>query len=101
MFEDDRAAVMYDLVTDTSVGSVLCSEFLTIDDGRVRSSTLVFDWRRWPEVVDERGRRTAEMRGRRMRGWLRLDRAAVRSDDQLAAWIARAVGVASALPPKN
>lgn len=51
--DDDRAAVMYDLVTDTSAGSVLCSEFLTIDDGRIRSSSLIFDWRRWPEVLEE------------------------------------------------
>jgi hypothetical protein len=56
--EDDRAAVMYDLVTDTSVGSVLCAEFLTIDDDRVRSSTLIFDWRRWPEVIEELRSRT-------------------------------------------
>lgn len=57
--EDDRAAIMYDLVTDTPVGSVLCAEFLTIDGGLVRSSTLVFDWRRWPEVIGELRRRTA------------------------------------------
>ena len=56
--DEDRAAVMYDLVTDTAVGSVLCSEFLAIDDGRVRSSTLIFDWRRWPEVIDELRSRT-------------------------------------------
>ncbi len=57
--EGDRAAVMYDLVTDTVVGSVLCSEFLTVDAGRVRSSTLVFDWRRWPEIIEELRSRTA------------------------------------------
>jgi hypothetical protein len=57
--EEDRAAVMYDLVTDTPVGSVLCSEFLTIEAGRIRSSTLIFDWRRWPEVIDELRNRTA------------------------------------------
>lgn len=56
--EENRAAVMYDLVTDTAVGSVLCAEFLAIDDGRVRSSTLIFDWRRWPEVIDELRSRT-------------------------------------------
>jgi hypothetical protein len=50
---------MYDFVTDTHVGSVLCSEFLTIDEGRIRSSTLIFDWRRWPEVLAElRSRQT-------------------------------------------
>jgi hypothetical protein len=57
--EDDRAAIMYDLVTDTPVGSVLCSEFLTIDRGRIRSSTLVFDWRRWPQVIEALRNRTA------------------------------------------
>jgi ketosteroid isomerase-like protein len=57
--EDDRAAVMYDLVTATAVGSVLCSEFLTLDAGLIRSSTLIFDWRRWPEVIDELRRRSA------------------------------------------
>lgn len=58
VIEADQAAIMYDLVTDTSVGSVLCSEFLTFDTGHVRSSILIFDWRRWPEVVEELRRRT-------------------------------------------
>ncbi len=58
--EDDRAAIIYDLITDTPVGPVLSSEFLTIDAGRIRSSTLVFDWRRWPEVIAELRRRIAE-----------------------------------------
>ena len=51
--EGNRAAVQYDLVTNTPVGRVLCSEFLSLDNGRVRSSTLIFDWRRWPEVIQE------------------------------------------------
>lgn len=51
--EDDRAAVLYDFVTDTPVGAVLCAEFLTIADDRIRSSTLLLDWRRWPEVLAE------------------------------------------------
>ena len=54
---DDHAAILYDLVTDTPVGPVLCSEFVTIDAGRIRDSVLVFDWRRWPQVLEElRGR---------------------------------------------
>lgn len=57
VIEGDQAAVMYDLVTDTAVGSVLCSEFLTVDGGLIKSSTLIFDWRRWPEVIDELRRR--------------------------------------------
>jgi len=58
VIEADRAAIMYDLITDTPVGSVLCSEFLTFDTGHVRSSTLIFDWRRWPDVINELRRRT-------------------------------------------
>src|SRR4029453_5096345 len=51
--EEDRAFVLYDFVTDTPVGPVLCGELLTVEDGLIRSSTLIFDWRRWPEVLRE------------------------------------------------
>jgi hypothetical protein len=56
--DGDRAAVMYDLITDSPVGPVLCAEFLTIDGNQIRSSTLLFDWRRWPEVIGELRSRT-------------------------------------------
>jgi hypothetical protein len=45
-------------VTDTRVGPVLCREFLSIDDGLIRSGALIFDWRRWPEVQHELQART-------------------------------------------
>ena len=51
--EGNRAAVLYDFVTDTAVGPVLSAEFLTIEDGLIRSSVLLFDHRRWPEVARE------------------------------------------------
>jgi hypothetical protein len=51
--EGNRAFVLYDFVTDTPVGPVLCGELLTVEDGLIRSSTLIFDWRRWPEVLRE------------------------------------------------
>lgn len=51
--DEGRAAVLYDFVTDTAVGPVLSAEFLTIEDGLIRSRTLLFDWRRWPEVMQE------------------------------------------------
>lgn len=51
--DGDRAAVLYDFVTDTPVGAVLCAEFLTFEDDLIRSSTLIFDWRRWAEVMQE------------------------------------------------
>jgi hypothetical protein len=56
--EGDRAFVLYDFVTDTPVGPVLCGELVTIEDGLIRSSTLIFDWRRWPEVLHELQART-------------------------------------------
>jgi hypothetical protein len=39
---------------------MLTGEFLTVEDGRVRKITLLFDWRRWPEVLQELERRTAQ-----------------------------------------
>ena len=51
--EENRAFVLYDFVTDTPVGPVLCGEFITFENGLILSSTLIFDWRRWPEVMQE------------------------------------------------
>ena len=44
--------MLYDFVTD-SPAAVLTGELLRILDGRIRSSTLIFDWRHWPEVLAE------------------------------------------------
>ncbi|MBV9100941.1 MAG: nuclear transport factor 2 family protein [Candidatus Dormibacteraeota bacterium] len=55
--DDNRAFVLYDFVTDTPAGSVLCGELLTVENEVVRSSTLIFDWRRWPEVITDLQRR--------------------------------------------
>jgi TfoX/Sxy family transcriptional regulator of competence genes len=41
-----------------------------------------------------------EMRGRAMRGWLRVDDAAIRTNRQLAAWIRRGTSYARSLPAK-
>jgi hypothetical protein len=57
--EGDRAFVLYDFVTDTPVGAVLCGELVKVEDGLIRSSTLIFDWRRWPEVLRELQARVA------------------------------------------
>ena len=51
--EGDRAFVLYDFVTDSPAGAVLTGELLTIQEDRIISSTLIFDWRRWPEVLGE------------------------------------------------
>lgn len=58
--EGNQAVVLYDFVTDTEAGAVLSTEWLTIEDGRIRSVVLFFDLRRWPEVIQELRRRTAQ-----------------------------------------
>ena len=42
-----------------------------------------------------------EMRGREMKGWLRVGAADVRTKRQLSAWVRRGVGFARSLPPKS
>jgi TfoX N-terminal domain len=41
-----------------------------------------------------------EMRGRSMRGWLRVSPEDVASEKQLAGWVERGTGYARSLPPK-
>ena len=41
-----------------------------------------------------------EMRGREMKGWLRVAPEGVRTKRQLERWVARGVGYARSLPPK-
>ncbi|HEU4656622.1 MAG TPA: TfoX/Sxy family protein [Capillimicrobium sp.] len=41
------------------------------------------------------------MRGREMRGWLRVDADGVRTKRQLEPWVRRGVAYARALPPKS
>ncbi len=41
-----------------------------------------------------------EMRGRPMRGWLRVDPEHVTTKPQLSKWVERGVGYARSLPPK-
>jgi TfoX/Sxy family transcriptional regulator of competence genes len=45
--------------------------------------------------------RPFEMRGREMRGWLRVDPQGVRTKRQLEPWVARGVSYARSLPPKR
>src|SRR3954453_17552331 len=42
-----------------------------------------------------------EMRGRAMRGWLRVDTEGVRTQEQLEPWVRRGVAYARSLPPKS
>ncbi len=45
--------------------------------------------------------RFMEMRGRPMRGWLRVDSEDVRTKRQLAKWVGLGTGYARSLPPKR
>jgi TfoX/Sxy family transcriptional regulator of competence genes len=45
--------------------------------------------------------RPFEMRGRRMRGWLRVDPEGARTKRQLEPWVRRGVAYARSLPPKR
>jgi hypothetical protein len=45
--------------------------------------------------------RLVEMRGRQMRGWMRVDLPDVRSERQLANWVGLGVAYARALPAKR
>ncbi len=55
---------------------------------------------RTAELLAEPGVTPFEMRGRGMKGWLRLDAAAVPDDAGLQRWVDVGVGYVSTLPPK-
>jgi TfoX/Sxy family transcriptional regulator of competence genes len=52
-------------------------------------------------LVEQTGASLMEMRGREMRGWMRVDADAVKTKKQLSAWVDRGVGYARSLPPKR
>ena len=49
--DEDEACVVYDFVTSTPVGPVLSVEHIQLRNGRIASSTLVFERLHWPEVL--------------------------------------------------
>src|SRR5262249_31527346 len=53
------------------------------------------------ELVTTTGARVMEMRGKEMRGWLRVDSSDVESDSELACWVERGVDYAGSLPAKS
>ena len=52
------------------------------------------------ELVESGAAEFAEMRGRPMKGWLRVGAADVRSEADLAVWVDRSVSYSATLPPK-
>ena len=60
VFVDGNAAcVVYDFVTSTPVGPVLSVEYIKLRNGRIASSTLVFERLHWPEVLNVLSEREA------------------------------------------
>ncbi len=52
------------------------------------------------DLLDQPGAAPMEMRGKGMKGWLRVDAEAVESDEVLSTWVDRGVSYARSLPPK-
>ena len=52
-------------------------------------------------LVDTSPARLMEMRGKQMRGWLRVDADDVRTKRELTTWVRRGVSYARSLPPKR
>ena len=52
-------------------------------------------------LLDSKGVGPMEMRGRQMRGWLRVDDDVVRTKRQLERWVGAGVGYARTLPAKK
>ena len=51
-------------------------------------------------LLEEPGAQEFEMRGKGMRGWLRVDAETVGDDDALRTWVRRGADYARSLPPK-
>jgi hypothetical protein len=52
-------------------------------------------------LVETTTARPMEMRGRQMRGWLRVEADDVRTDDELMRWVERGTAYARSLPAKR
>ena len=52
-------------------------------------------------LLEEPHAQPFEMRGRQMDGWLRVDAAGVRTQEDLEPWVRRGVAYARSLPPKE
>ena len=53
------------------------------------------------KLSSQRGASPMEMRGRAIRGWIRVDADSVRTKRQLATWVGRGLKYARTLPPKR
>jgi hypothetical protein len=47
----DKAAIVYDFVTDTDAGAVPCVEWVTVREGQIATVELIFEKANWSHVV--------------------------------------------------
>jgi hypothetical protein len=52
-----EVCVIYDFITDTAIGAVPSAEWVTVEDGRIRTVRLIFHREHWPSVLAELTRR--------------------------------------------
>lgn len=57
--DGNEVAVVYDFVTDTPAGSVPTIEWITVDEGVIRTSRLIFHTEHWPAALTELTRRSS------------------------------------------
>jgi hypothetical protein len=57
--DGNDVAVLYDFVTDTPAGKVPTIEWITVDEGLIRTSRLIFHTEHWPAAVAELTRRSS------------------------------------------
>jgi SnoaL-like domain len=58
--DGNEVCIIYDFVTDTQVGAVPSVEWLTFEDGKIRSIRLIFHSQPWPTVMEEATRRASQ-----------------------------------------
>jgi hypothetical protein len=63
--DGNDVCVIYDFVTDTPVGALPSVEWLKFEDGRIRSSRLVYHTQPWPEVLKELSARSSQAAGQK------------------------------------
>ena len=61
--DGNEVCLIYDFVTNTPGGAVPTMEWIKIEDGKVRSISLLTDHVRWPVVLQELARRVERKAG--------------------------------------
>lgn len=58
LVDGNDVCLVYDFVTDTAVRAVPSVEWLSLENGRIKTVRLIFHKARWPEVLNDLRNRT-------------------------------------------